>query len=256
MTIQGLDKKYTATGTYMVAFIDVLGTKDKYKKNKEDCLQELWLITHIINKAIYNKKVIFRTFSDNFFIGIECSNNEDEAFDEICNLLGNITFRCLFANGIIMRGGVSKGTMHVDENIILGDALIRAHALESLCAVYTRIIIDRDAISLSNPDYSSKYKNGLYLDEDSIWCINTLKYADKEYAKARENMLKVFMLKQNIESRLNKDLKVKQKIDYYINYINNYYLENEGRTLIDYKMLEEIEHMSIEKIEELLKSIK
>lgn len=243
MIIKGLDDKYTSTGTYIVAFVDVLGTKNKYYKNKDECLEELWLITHIINKGIYGKNIIFRTFSDNFFIGIDCQEDENKAFNELCNILGNLTYRCLTSGGILLRGAVSKGTMHIDENIILGDALIRAYSLESSCAVYPRIIIDKNTIVLTNPNNSSKFGGGLFLDIDSFWCINSLKYTNDKMESAFQDSLKAYMVKNIAECQLNKDLKAKAKVDYYINYVNEYYKEKNGVELLDYSILEKIENM-------------
>ncbi len=252
MRVEGLDEKYTCTGNYIVAFIDVLGTKAKYYKKKEECLEELWLITHIINKEVHGKDIVFRTFSDNFFIGIECTNDEVKAFNELCNILGNLTYRCLTSGGILFRGAISKGTMHIDENIILGDALIRAYSLESSCAIFPRIIIDKNTISIGNPNSSMKYSGGLYLDIDSFWCINPLKYTNEKMDAAFRNSLKAYMIKNKAECQLNKDLRAKAKVDYYINYVNEYYKEKNGVELIKHSIFEEIESMSENSLKEII----
>lgn len=253
MKIEGLDEKYTSTGNYIVAFIDVLGTKAKYYKKKDECLEELWLITHFIKKEIYGKKIIFRTFSDNFFIGIECSNEESKAFNELCNILGNLSYRCLTSGGILIRGAISKGTMHIDDNIILGDALIRAYSLESSCAIYPRIIIDKNTIPLVNPNNVMKYNGGLYLDIDSFWCINSLKYTNEKMDVIFQSSLKAYMVKNKAECQLNNDLKAKAKVDYYINYVNEYYLEKDGKPLIDRSLFEKIELMNKDELEDIIK---
>lgn len=70
----------------------------------------------------------------------------DELADEILDM-GYMQIELLKYN-ILLRGGISIGDIYFndDENIIFGNALIRAHDLESKVARFSRIILDSENI--------------------------------------------------------------------------------------------------------------
>ena len=46
--IENLDSKYTSTGNYLIAFIDVLGIKNRIRNNLKETLELLWLINNFL----------------------------------------------------------------------------------------------------------------------------------------------------------------------------------------------------------------
>lgn len=64
----------------------------------------------------------------------------------LCGCL-NVLLSVLFADKILVRGGVSIGKLHIDGNKIYGPALVRAYELERR-AIYPRIVYDSDIIEV------------------------------------------------------------------------------------------------------------
>lgn len=239
--IENLDKKFTNTGDYVVAFVDILGMKAKWKDDNKSALELLFKINNCINSSINELKldVIVRTFSDNYFIASEVVNNDvSKALNNVANVVGNLACKAMTEYDCLIRGSIVRGNMHIDEKSILGDALIRAYKLESEIAVYPRILVDKSIISSFSMNCSKRPLNeNVFQDFDMKICLNVLKYS---YEKL-EDMLKLslagymYRLYRSLETI--KDEKVIMKINWIINYVNSYYLEKSGDILLDFDKL-------------------
>ena len=231
--IEGLDEKYTNTGLYIIAFFDILGTKEKVKDNLTETLEQLWLINHFIRKEIYNQTdIIFRTFSDNYFIAIETSrDNIAVNFNRIANIIGNLHSRCLRMYNVLLRGAITYGEMHIDKYSNLGDALIKGYQMEQKDAIYPRILVDKALINTDKVNYRN-FKEPIFEDSDSQICLNTLMFFPENMVECVNKHL-ICNLTTQLEKIENKDNKIKNKIKWICDYANEYYLQNYGLSLLD-----------------------
>lgn len=232
--IEGLEEKYTNTGLYVIAFFDILGTKEKVKDNLTEALEQLWLINHFIRKEIYNQSdIIFRTFSDNYFIAIETSiDNINVNFNRIANIVGNLHSRCLRMYNILLRGAITYGEMHIDEYSILGDALIKGYQMEQKDAIYPRILVDKELVNIEKVHYRN-FREPIFKDSDSQICLNTLMFFQENMVDSVNKYL-IYNLTTQLKKVENKDDKIKKKIKWICDYANEYYLQNYEMLLLDY----------------------
>ena len=68
------------TKEYYVAYFDLLGVKNEYKKDKEHIISKLWEVNHHIEKKTYKTKCIVKSFSDNFLLAVSLWRNLFLAF--------------------------------------------------------------------------------------------------------------------------------------------------------------------------------
>ena len=235
MVVEGLDPKYTQVDRYIVAFFDVLGVKNKYKQDDISTLGDLWWINHYLLKEQFkNKKIVIKTFSDNFLLAIKTTElTQAEDFNDIGNVVGNLYSQCLRMYGILIRGAIVVGNMHIDENIVLGDALIKAYKLESEVAIYPRIIVDRELIKVKS-NYSMQYSlsGALFQDADLQWCLNGLRFCNELMEKSFKPYLVSNITKQYELANKTNDDRVLSKINWVINYVNSYYYQNYNEILL------------------------
>jgi hypothetical protein len=83
----------------------------------------------------------FRTQSISDAVAIS-TNVTREGLTEILRALENLTLR-LLKKGYFIRGGLVKGRLFHDENVVFGDALVEAYRLESEVALYPRVMATR-----------------------------------------------------------------------------------------------------------------
>jgi hypothetical protein len=132
-----------------VAFVDILGFSSIVRGSVQSTAQATKLVG-ILNK-IANRAdppgielgpgddFKAQSFSD-------CTVLSENASDQgLLHLLDVLTFFALdlMANGILVRGGLAKGTLYHTERVVFGPALLDAYALESTIAKFPRILIDR-----------------------------------------------------------------------------------------------------------------
>lgn len=152
---------------YYVAYFDVLGYKDAFKKSEdvsaklvksiEDSIDLMKKIVPIVNESLdesNNKKaeIEYKIFSDNVLI---CRKKRDyllSEFDLVTFLRLVATIQRIFFEGyqLIVRGGVTKGPLYLTNDFVGGKALVDAVELEE-SAVYPRIVVDNCILSDLNP---------------------------------------------------------------------------------------------------------
>ena len=154
-------------GHCLVEYLDILGFKDhvnRYYNEPQDPLDEN--ILEIISSAMgATKKIVNDFFSSGEFKNTDllsikqfsdciCMSMPD-FYDSIDNEAEMICMFIVILKGynynlikddLYLRGGVSIGFHHEDENIIFSDGLIKAYYLESKKAIYPRIILDNELI--------------------------------------------------------------------------------------------------------------
>lgn len=160
---------------YYVAYFDVLGYKDAFKKSEDvsaklvDAIEfsigMMKDIVSIVNTPIDNlteetPKIEYKIFSDNVLIC--CKNTNDTlstlslvSFLRLVATIQRVFFERPF---LIVRGGITKGPLYLTNDFVGGKALIDAVELEST-AVYPRIVV---ADCILNELDSFKMQNGLF----------------------------------------------------------------------------------------------
>ncbi len=186
-----------------VAFIDILGFKNLIKNDIDRVILALRDI-ELFCKSVYR----FPMKSDNtyrresyldseelleylpsvtmFSDSIVISQKFDDFFDfsEFVSLISALQFE-LLSKGILIRGGISIGTLFHKDRYIFGDGLISAYYLESSKAIYPRIIIDNSLVERLEKTYDEQYekyisdyirygKNKSYLTPEGIDLLFTI----------------------------------------------------------------------------------
>ena len=72
-----------------------------------------------------------------------------EGLANLTSVLQTLTMS-LLAEGYFIRGAISRGRLHHEDGIVLGDALIKAYDYESKIARYPRIMVPADVAALAN----------------------------------------------------------------------------------------------------------
>lgn len=165
-----------ATENYFVAFIDILGYREKVSKlPKEEqeafinSLNDFFVAAKDSIKAsnspnfsggLYGKDERFdikmKTFSDNIFIYTKANWNA------LLLVVAHMQANCTFLD-ISIRGALSYGELFANDDFIYGSSLIEAYDLESKVAIFPRIIIGDSFVRgmkccLIIADATGKYK--------------------------------------------------------------------------------------------------
>ena len=110
MHIEGLPTSELEVKEYFVAYFDLLGIKNEYRKNKDSVLSKIWLVNNRIKKLTYNKKCIVKSFSDNFLLAIECDkDNPEKSLNELLNMAGGFVNFCISIYNLLVRGAIVRG---------------------------------------------------------------------------------------------------------------------------------------------------
>ena len=227
---------------YLVAFIDVLGAKQKISENSEEALnvihdaydEAIGLFRNIREKnpkITYMQGMKYKIFSDNIILALPMRkdiNRMIHALSILCSLI-QISF---LKREMLTRGGMALGAFFCDDVMVWGDALVIAYQLEAHEAKYPRIVLDGKLLSFSeyresdfhqmirkdNVDgrYFVNYLNDLIKD---LWLfICSLGDFEQEYlGKAQE-----YDKKWNRNSSISQgnSYSAVEKIKWYIDYSN------------------------------------
>lgn len=200
----------------IVAFVDVMGIKDRITKSDKPQDFEMYtiILNMFANQPFAEEKLHISMFSDCMYIVAD-----KEHIDLVINLLANFSHRLLFNNtplitvnpdGAILsenrfdcfklRGGITFGKIFsTDEeamkkgvvlhsNILFGQGVVDAYTLESKYAVYPRIIVDDKFLTLMEErgktisdyylrkDENEKY---YYIDFLDYMCMGKREIADQ-----------------------------------------------------------------------------
>ena len=152
---------------YYVAYFDVLGYKEAFKKSKDISAKLIDAIESSIGMmkdivSIHNTtfgestekvpEIEYKVFSDNVLICYKEMKDDLSALSLVSFLRLVATIQRIFFEGyhLIVRGGITKGPLYLTNDFVGGKALIDAVELEST-AVYPRIVVDNCILSDLNP---------------------------------------------------------------------------------------------------------
>lgn len=180
---QNVDAYDRKTGTYIVAYIDLLGFSNKIKAADQQLamnkLHNLYTFSIDLTKDIQideNKDIQFKIFSDNIIIAKKLSNEIFQRKRDIKSLLmcaGH--FQELAASdsvGWLLRGGISIGQLFIDDAMVWGEALLKSYYLEDKIANYPRIIIEKKVVNEIKQD--SQLCEFIRKDFDNLYFLNFL----------------------------------------------------------------------------------
>jgi len=174
----------------IVAFIDILGFKEIIKQS-ERSLKKLQLLYQTLQffkkrenpykwnlqlieveedaqkKGVTNFDIENLTkctcFSDSIVVSVKY---EDNNINELTStLIANLAYigAHIMTEGILIRGGITLGKLiHLDNGIIMGQALIDAFQLETNYAIYPRILLSDKLIQRLNYPLNSKHERYPY----------------------------------------------------------------------------------------------
>ena len=160
---------------YYVAYFDVLGYKDAFKKSEDISAKLIESIESSIGMmkdivSIHNTtfgestekvpEIEYKVFSDNVLICYKETNEPLSGMSLVSFLRLVATIQRVFFERplLIVRGGITKGPLYLTNDFVGGKALIDAVELEST-AVYPRIVV---ADCILNELDSFKMQNGLF----------------------------------------------------------------------------------------------
>ncbi|GAB6097487.1 hypothetical protein JCM14469_37410 [Desulfatiferula olefinivorans] len=143
----------------IICFIDILGFRDLVgntidsssndnEKEIDNLIDALNCIKRILmyDYGEFSKNKIITQFSDSVVISFDYTE-ESEIFytlKDIQTVVINLALR-----GILCRGGITKGKIYHDENLVFGPGMNDAYILESKAANYPRIILSEEIIKLA-----------------------------------------------------------------------------------------------------------
>lgn len=133
----------------IVAFIDILGFENIIKstiKSQSELDNLGTALTYIHNYFssvrdgyLDKSRVQLSQFSDSIVISVSMKNSSEML--SIFKHLKTIQVNLLFQD-ILLRGGIVKGQLIHNDEILIGPGMINAYKLESKCAMHPRIVID------------------------------------------------------------------------------------------------------------------
>ena len=231
-----VENKYKTTKS-IVAFIDVLGSSEAIKNDADKSLQMMHdAYTEAVSlfQSLFedNERVTPRVkiFSDNIVVSVSrVGESGHGAFCAIAMISAIIQVQFL-KHGLLTRGGIASGSYFVDDMMVWGTALVKAHSLENSIAVYPRIVVDPELIGdldLANPNSKfTKTQEWIEQDTDGIFMIDYL----NKYLRNKEIL--ILSLMSLADSKIVKycntnNIKVCQKWLWFLNYIKEKISEDE-----------------------------
>ena len=219
----------------IVAFIDMLGASKQITKNVDESLIKMHSAYDIAMK-LYEKLPIakqelikVRIFSDNIVIYAFCGEGGARAsFYAVTKFAALIQTK--FAQmGILLRGGIARGSFFADDLMIWGQALVDAYSLEDTISIFPRVVIHPDIVEALIRTDSIDFE-WLSQDTDGLWFVD---YINQKTIKGYRLDL-VLCHGKCLEDIMNNEdgLKVAQKMHWHRNYLESKFTE-EMKTSLD-----------------------
>jgi hypothetical protein len=196
-----LDSMNTHLEPALCAYVDVLGFRQKIEKSYSANTQESLFLSlsetfsacgarmKTAEKHLPMLKVKF--FSDNLVVAYSVVPFFLSSVVHLCELLADYQLSMVCKEGLFLRGGISLGTLGINDDMIFGDCLLGAHDMEKTTARFPRIIIDSqiaNKLAEYNPKldltWQSTVKRRLLRDSDGHFFVN---YLDALFNKRSAN---------------------------------------------------------------------
>lgn len=224
------------TKTCAIAYLDLLGTTARIARDEDGrYLNQLRAIYNMAvqyseNKALAGSRcsgIRTKIFSDNIIMAVPLDDGGDAA--AVRRLLG---FAAVFQNYAAMagnwlvRGGVTIGSLFLDEVLVWGSGLVRAYELEDRIALYPRIVMDQTVLDLCGTE-SGFFRR----DMDGRFYLDYLSFMEYRDAGGGDNFVPV--MQQSFQALL-AEIRTPggeyaerpyQKLQWHRNYVNAWYRE-------------------------------
>ena len=201
---------------YFVAYLDILGASKYMQDNSEQFLNDLNAIYEnamndvIFTNVLSKKDIAIKIFSDNILIAVKTTKQDTDRQSKlvkIINLVGNLYCNALRL-GYLVRGSITEGKFYRNKTFVYGKALVEAVKLEEKIAIYPRVIIQDNLVSLI-PQYIAQ-------DSDRKYYLNCF-----IFTKTFDNTIfKLRILNQLTKCSNNEE--AMQKIMWLATYFNNF----------------------------------
>ena len=162
----------------LVAFIDILGVKDKVKEGRDDAAQVVTIMRQIrtyveteCDSLVKEQKLNSLQVGDGFFIV-----SDTDCIDEICKILSVVQWQVLIDSQMLLRGVLTAGKVAVEaDKYFIGPAIIEALELERRNAIFPRIIYVNKKIEkyINKEDINFEY---IIEDQDKIKYLDFIRY--------------------------------------------------------------------------------
>lgn len=140
---------------YYIAYFDVLGYKEFFAEQNSNIELLLIAIKEIVSQVkeadqtaralplCKDLNLQLKFFSDNFLLALEVSTSPLEGIRLIMflTIIADVQRMCLQKFGLLVRGGVIRGSLFMTEDFVFGKGLVEVVSLEEH-ADYPRIVID------------------------------------------------------------------------------------------------------------------
>jgi len=133
------------------AFVDILGFTDHIRSLRRgtgqflvvrDLLREIHSPGDALLKSVGNADLRAQSISDAVAVSAIATR---EGLSVLCAALVNLTMKLLH-DGYFVRGAVCKGLLYHDEQMVFGEALLRAYTLEYQVVRFPRIMLTSDVV--------------------------------------------------------------------------------------------------------------
>lgn len=209
---------------HFVAFLDILG----FKHTIENCkCNEIYKILDEIRSEMRGPKpmwsgividaykhIHYRILSDSIILFIETTI--EDSFPALIDVCTNLQTRLASLDEpVLLRGGISKGDLYYEMDMIYGTGLTKAYHLESNMAKYPRIVFLGETwnAGLDTVKYMYIIKMnyvGIDKEEDEIYFIDYLRARRQSVTKQKEYYDKLLSkCKQYIDSSVDASLREK-----------------------------------------------
>lgn len=167
-----------------VAFIDILGFREMVARMRrapnfyQEMLSNLSAMRDTLppreEKAVTDLRI--QTFSDSIVLS---TGPTPDGLWHLLFVVHDLT-NALLPRGIFIRGGVARGRMHHENDILLGEAMVEAYDLESKVAGHPRIVLskqvwlDSQQAANADPVWATYYSSRLIRASDGPAFLNVL----------------------------------------------------------------------------------
>lgn len=171
---------------HFIAFLDILGFKELITSEECDTIYKIFDEIHSRSKGRMNyngvqieayNHIYHKILSDSMIVFID--TEIDDAFAALLDICSRLQISLANKdNPILLRGGIVKGPLYYEDDIIYGQGLTDAYLLESKLAKYPRIIFTGDTFESGKEnakymfpdlrDIMFRYKT----DEDGLLFVN------------------------------------------------------------------------------------
>lgn len=195
------DMQKPEESNYLVAYFDVLGTKEYIQKGESEKIFEAICDNYVMTTKFMTRvkifdfdDLVFKIFSDNILVAIKTEKeNLPKAYKKIIGFLKQ--FLNSFLNvGIFFRGGMTFGKLAIDDIIVWGKGLTEVVNLEEKIAVYPRIVLSNSLAEMlmdnvvDKEEFEEKYC--VLVDVDGCFYLDYVIYEEPHFEKVITNSYK------------------------------------------------------------------